>query len=231
MHRYLLPSIPPPPPQVDWSRGFNIDYGMMGNDTLGDCTEAAKGHAIQIWSLNLGRMVTVPDSIVLSAYESECGYVPGQPATDQGGVELDVLNDWRKSGFGGHKLLAYVATSPGDVMHIQQAIWLFGGAYIGVALPLTAQAQTEWALVPDDGSGGAAPNSWGGHAVWCFGYDSIGVSFITWGKRMRMQWPFWATYTDESYSLISQDWLNSSSVAPSKLNLDALMNDLAAVTG
>lgn len=241
MHRYLLPSIPPPPPQVDWSRGFNINWGMMLNgpndgstgvptDGLGDCTEAAKGHAIQTLTLNNGRMVTVPDSVVLSAYESECGYVLGQSATDQGGVELDVLNDWRQNGFGGHKLLAYVATAPGDIQHVQQGIFLFGGLYMGVALPLTAQGAALWDLIPDNGTGNAAPGSWGLHAMWVPGYNSIGPFSITWGMRQQMTWAFAATYWDEAYPLVVQDWLNSSDVAPSLINLAGLEQDLSLVT-
>ena len=65
IERYFTTALPAPPPRVDWSRGFNINYGMMLNDTLGDCTEAKKGHAVQVWTLCNGRMVTVPDSVVL----------------------------------------------------------------------------------------------------------------------------------------------------------------------
>lgn len=229
MSSYLA-ALTPPPARVDWSRGFNINYGMMLNDSLGDCTEAAKGHAIQIWSLNLGRLVTVPDSIVLAAYESECGYVPSDPSTDQGGVELDVLNDWRKAGFGGHKLLAYADPSPQTALHIRQAIWLFGGVYIGLQLPASAQSQSTWSIVPDDGSGNTAPGSWGGHAVFVPAYDADSLTCITWGQRLRMTWEFWDRYTDESHALLSPDWINSRNVDPSGIALADLQSDLTGVT-
>lgn len=230
MHRYLLPSVPPPPPRVDWSRGFDIDWGMYLNDQLGDCTEAAKAHAVQTLTLCNGRMVSVPTSVVLNAYETECGYVPGNPSTDQGGVELDLLNDWRRNGFGGFKMLAYVATAPGDIQHVQQGIYLFGGLYIGVALPISAQTQTVWDLVPDDGTGNAQPGSWGLHSIWIFGYNSIGPIGITWGQRQQMTWPFAAAYWDEAYPILLQAWLNSSNFSPSKVALADLMSDLAVVT-
>jgi len=90
------------------------DWGMMLNDRLGCCTIAAIGHAVQTWTANaLGRELTVPDSSILEYYEKWDGYDPADPATDQGGVEIDVLNDWRQQGFGGVSLDAYVAIDLG----------------------------------------------------------------------------------------------------------------------
>ena len=98
IERYFTSALPAPPSRVDWSRGFNINYGMALNDSLGDCTEAKKVHAIQCWTLCNGRMVTVPDSVVLAAYEADGGYVPGDPSTDNGEDMLTNLNDWRQNG-------------------------------------------------------------------------------------------------------------------------------------
>jgi hypothetical protein len=110
---YLGLALPTPPLHVDWTRGFNWNWGMMLNDQLGICTEAKKGHALQIWTLCQNRMFTVADSVVLNAYEVDAGYVPGDPSTDSGEVIIDNLNGWRKNGFGGVSLMAYAAiTSP-----------------------------------------------------------------------------------------------------------------------
>jgi hypothetical protein len=90
------------------------DWGMMLNDRLGCCTISAVGHAVQTWTANaLGRELTVPDSSILEYYEKWDGYNPADPATDQGGVEIDVLNDWRQQGFGGVSLDAYVVIELG----------------------------------------------------------------------------------------------------------------------
>ena len=51
--------------------------------------------------------VTVPIRRLQSYYENWDGYVPGNPSTDTGGIELDVLNDWQKQGFAGHALMAF----------------------------------------------------------------------------------------------------------------------------
>jgi len=171
---------------------------MMLNDRLGCCTISAVGHAVQTWTANaLGRELTVPDSTILEYYEKWDGYDPANASTDQGGVELDVLNDWRQQGFGGVSLDAYVAIELGTKAGlgardsglgssdsgtsdpnpqplvpspIALAIWLFGGAYIGVELPIRAQNQDVWDVPatfgPDD-----EPGSWGGHAIYLVGYD------------------------------------------------------------
>jgi hypothetical protein len=200
--RYLTgatqPQVLQPPAFVDYTHGID-DWDVMLNDRLGCCTISAIGHAVQTWTANaLGRELTVPDSTILEYYEKWDGYNPAEPATDQGGVELDVLNDWRKGGFDGHSLDAYVAIELGTkstglgirgsglgssgsetsdpnptppVSHpIALAIWLFGGAYIGVELPIRAQRQDVWdlpaSLGPED-----EPGSWGGHAIYLVGYD------------------------------------------------------------
>jgi hypothetical protein len=227
---YLTPALPPPPFRVDWTRGFNINYSMMLNDSLGDCTEAAKGHAIQVWSLCNGRLITPPDGAVLAAYESECGYVPGDSSTDNGGVELDVLNAWRKGNFGGHPLTAFAAIDPQTQAHVQEGIYLFGLAYIGFSVPQSAMDQNSvgqvWDVVPNDGG------IVGGHAVVVPAYDTSTntLTCITWGERQKMTWAFWQKYVDEAYVLLSPDWLLRGGVDPSGFNLAALQADLAAVT-
>jgi hypothetical protein len=218
-----------PPASVDYTHDMK-DWGMMLNDRLGCCTISAVGHAVQTWTANaLGRELTVPDSTILEYYEKWDGYNPADPASDQGGVELDVLNDWRQQGFGGVSLDAYVAieigtktglgardpavgvrdkgeatnnaslATQGSGLGIQDsglgaessaslvpcslsltpdpipnpialAIWLFGGAYIGVELPIRAQHQDVWDVPAHPGPDNE-PGSWGGHAVYLVGYE------------------------------------------------------------
>lgn len=238
-----------PPSRVDYTCGIT-DWGMMMNDNLGCCTIAAVGHAVQAWTANAGKELTLPDSAIVDYYEKWDGYNPADPATDEGGVELNVLNDWRQQGFGGQTLDAFVAINidrvigtdrvigrsgdrvnngtgrlpdqeragePSDhapsgsgtqvnaskqstgstdqpitalsdflitgspdqpitgstdhmLPDIATAIWLFGGAYIGVELPITAQNQEIWD-VPQHPGPKDEPGSWGGHAIYLVGYD------------------------------------------------------------
>jgi hypothetical protein len=229
MANYLeLPAIPA---TQDWTKKAASNWGMMLNDKLGDCTCAAVGHIIQAWSANAeAKEIVLPDQAILKTYEAVTGYRPDDPSTDRGAVELDVLRYWRKTGVGGYKIDAFVALEPKNHAHIQAAVDLFGGAYIGLALPLSAQTQKVWSVPPGGPSGNAAPGSWGGHAVVVEAYDAHGLTIITWGQPKRMTWSFWDAYCDEAYACLSELWAGKKP-APSGFNLAALKGDLKQVTG
>ena len=224
--KYLTPALPPPPPAADWTKGI-ASWGMMLNDTLGDCTIAGVGHAVQVWTPNTGAEVTVPDSTIESYYEQWDGYVPGNPNTDNGGVELDVLNDWQKNGFAGHSLVAFADPKPAKLVEIHQSIALFGGVYIGLSLPLTAQKQDVWDVVPKGGAN-AKPGSWGGHCVYVPRYDQSGFTCITWGQQKTMTLAFWKKYCDEAHTLLGQDWLTAKG-SPQGFDQAQLLIDLKAI--
>lgn len=230
--RYLTPVLPAPAPSLDWTKGIS-SFGMMLNDRLGDCTIAALGHAIQVWTANTSAEITVPDKTILGGYENFCGYNPTDPSTDQGGIELDVLNDFKKLGFGGHSLLAFASVRPSNTRLVKQAIELFGGVYIGISLPVSAQSQTVWDVVKDNGSGNTEPGSWGGHAVFVPKYTGTNkvltdLTCITWGGLQKMTAAFWRKYVDETYALLSPSWLAAAG-APNGFDLAQLEDDLEGI--
>jgi len=223
---YMTPQLPSAPPNVDWTRGVT-HFGQMLNDSLGDCTIAGIGHALQIWSSNIGSELTVPDATILKYYELWDGYNPSDPSTDHGGIELDVLNQWKRNTFDGHKLDAFGYVNPANLDHVRLSIWLFGGVYIGVSLPVSAQSQEIWDVV--EGQQGV-PGSWGGHCVFVPKYQSgKSLTCITWGQPKEMTEAFWLAYCDECYGLVSDDWLTESH-APSGFSLDQLRADLNAIS-
>ena len=225
--KYLTPALAPPPPAADWSRGI-ASWGMMLNDTLGCCTIAGCAHAVQVWTADTGREATLPDASIEKYYERWDGYVAGEPWTDRGGSELDVLNRWKKQGFAGHKLLAFADPNPANLTEIRQSIALFGGVYIGLALPRTAQRQEVWQMAPSAGAD-AEPDSWGGHCVFVCKYDEAGFTCITWGQIKTMTVDFWKNYCDEAHTLLSADWLAAKG-APSGFDQAQLLADLDAIT-
>jgi len=233
MGTYLTPELPVAPSSIDYSKGIT-DWGVMLNDRLACCTIAAIGHAIQTWTVNAGSRNDFSDDAVRLYYEKWDGYDPKNPASDQGGVELDVLNSWRNDplGFAGRKLDAYVSIHLSDSLSLlrtdmMDAIWLFGGAYIGVELPRTAQTQEVW----DTATGPEAEaGSWGGHAIFVNAYDLDTLTCITWGQSKKMTWAWFQTYCEEAYALVSKDWLNAQGVSPSGLNLEQLETDLKSIS-
>lgn len=226
----FLTPLPVPPPRIDWSLGVN-DWGTMQNDAIGDCTIAAAGHMIQAWTTNNGAELVLPDSTIVAEYSAITGYVPGDESTDNGAVELDVLNYWRKTGIGGHKIAGYVSLTPKNRDHVRLSVDLLGGCYLGISLPKTILDQEMW-TVPESGPvGDAAPGSLGGHAVPVVNYGPAGIVIVTWGKLVTMTWEFFNEYVDEAYGILSPDWADGTKTAPSGFDFATLQQDLKAIEG
>jgi hypothetical protein len=221
-------ALPPVPAKYDWSAKIK-KWDMMKNDTVGDCTCAAAGHLIMEWTANNGKLYTPTDKDILKAYSAITGYNPVTGSNDNGAVETDVLNYWRKKGIAEHKITAYAGLEPGNHNHVEVAVYLFGGCYIGLSLPISAQTQTVWSVPPGGATGKGSPGSWGGHAVPVVAYDSNGLTVVTWGQLKKMTWSFWDVYCDESYAIISSDFL-SKGKAPNGFDMAALQQDLKAIT-
>lgn len=223
-----MATLPPIPQEADW--GVKVSkWGLMLNDHLGDCTCAAAGHLIMAWTADNGNEMTPADDAILKAYEDVGGYKPGDDSTDQGCVEIDVLNYWRKTGIANHLIGGYTSIEPKNHDHIKAAIAFMGGCYIGVALPLAAQGQTVWDVTDPALAGNAAPDSWGGHAVPLVAYNDVGPVCITWGMRQQMTWAWFDAYCDEAYAIFAVDWANEGKAAPSGFNADQLKADLLAL--
>ena len=227
--RYLTTELPPPPIAVDWSKGIT-QFGSMLNDSLGDCTCAGRAHAIQIWTANAGKQITLTDDQVLASYEKFCGYVNGDESTDNGGVELDVLTDWQKEGpaLDGHGLVAFADPDCANLTEIKQAINIFGGLYIGMNVPQSVMDNASDPTVPWDVNGNNT--SVGGHCVFVIGYDSTYLYFISWGQIYKMTIAFWQANVDEAHALIAQDFIDAASGEdPQGLNLTQLLADKAMI--
>jgi hypothetical protein len=116
-----------------------------------------------------------------------------------------------------------------DAEDVKTAIWLFGGLYLGVNLPISAQRQNVWEVSRHPGASDAA-GSWGGHAIYLVSYDAETLTCITWGQLKKMTWAWFEAYCDEAYALISKDWMEATGVAPSGFDLATLESDLKFVT-
>lgn len=218
----LLPEVPT---HASWARRLK-SFPLYRNDTLPDCTVAAVAHAERVFTAAAGEPEEPTEEEVMEMFEAT-------GPVDEGRYMTDILNRWRNVGFGTdrEKIFAYVNVDVRNREEVEAAIWLFGGIYLGLALPRTARTQKRWSVVAKSGNAGA-PGSWGGHAVWCPDFTKMrGPSCITWGARMNMTWGFFNRYADEAFAVISPDWATGEREAPNGLHLDALQTDLNQIGG
>jgi hypothetical protein len=220
--------VPKPPAAVHRSHN-DFAWPMFGNDRIGDCTIAAAAHMLEGWAFGAGaKQPSITQAQVVKAYTAVSGYDPKSGANDNGAVELDVLRYWHSTGVAGHKIGAFASVNPHEATEIRQACWLFGGVYIGIALPVTAQTQKIWDTPASGLQGDGAPGSWGGHAVPVVSYDANRLAIITWGAVQLMTWRFFGAYVDEAYAILSTDVLKGTR-SPEGFSLSQLQSDLSAL--
>lgn len=216
-------AIEAPPPDAHWGRG--LPFAMLANDQYGDCVEAGYAHQVQIWGDRSGHPFVPDNQEVLGTYTAITGFNPADPATDQGTDMLTAVGYWRSTGLGGQQITAYAALNPLAQTEMCESIAWYGGAYIGLQLPLSAQNQVgaEWTVTT---GAQAVAGSWGGHCVPLSGYDQNTLWCVTWGKLQAMTWQFLTTYCDEAFVLLATDWIAASGQAPSRLAWGQLLADL-----
>jgi hypothetical protein len=221
---YIQPALPTPPTSVDWTAKVTCPWTMMGNDQYGDCTCAGAGHLIMDWTANAATCFTPTDDQILTAYNAVDG------GADRGANMTDVLNYWRQTGIGGHTITAYAQVDMTNLNEIRQTIDLFGGCYIGVALPDFITQSPDPLAVSWVAQADSPPNPDSGHCIPLVGYDTTGVTVITWGAAIHASWDFITTYSDEGFAVLSNDWIEASGGSPNGFDLASLQADLAAVT-
>jgi hypothetical protein len=197
---YLMAAIVPPPPSCNVLTGIYTKlktndptnlFPMDGNDSLGDCTIAALAHAETVYNGLLGTQKITPKQEVVKLYMHLTGGV------DSGLNELDVLNYWRQNPVSGDEIITYVSIGPKDHAHVQQAINLFGGVYLGFQVQQNCLEQFD---AHQPWTPGPLTND--GHAVYATGYDPNGVTVLTWGNTQQATWAWWDECVDEAYAIL-----------------------------
>jgi hypothetical protein len=222
---YLTPAVPPPPPacsvlnrvyQGTKTTNPTTLFPMDGNDTYGDCTIAAAAHAVTVYSGLDAKLDVAPTQTVVAQYQQLTG------GKDTGLNELDVLKYWGKQTMFGDKILAFTSIDPKDHTHVQQAMQLFGGVYLGFQVPKDCIQQFDHRQTWTPG-----PLTNDGHAVFAVEYDQNTVTVLTWGNIQKATWAWWDDCVDEAYAIVPPE-AQDSTFAPG-FNVKQLVADLAAV--
>ena len=212
-----------------------FQWGMLANDKIGDCVIAMMLHSIEDFHLDAG---TPPpaftDADAISIYSAITGYNPNDPSSDRGTDEGAAMRYWEHPGLqstdnGSHTIVATVAVDPSNLNECRIAIDEFIDLQIGIALPISAQGETEWTVVGDGKTGHSAPGSWGGHGIPYREYDAETFKCVTWGAELLLTVPFHQDYAQEAHVVVTQEMLNKQGVGPSGVAWDELIADIKAL--
>lgn len=209
------------------------NWGMLGNDEVGDCVIASRAHLTML-ETSVGAPATArfTTARVLQTYTDVTGWNPNDQSTDQGTDMRAMCGYQQKQGLPDadgitHKIGAYAALEAGNVLQALQAIFVFGGFCFGFQVPETAPDQFNQGQVWDVVAGAAIV---GGHEVCGVGTtdSSARLSVITWGRRQQMTFEFLHTYNDESWVYVSPEILNKAGTFRG-FDVAAMTADLAAL--
>jgi hypothetical protein len=221
LSNYMKASATAYPPVCAYER--DIQWGMLANDSLGDCTCADVLHhrMLQASVAHAGSPLAFTDADAINIYRAVGGY-DGTPATDNGAVMLDVQNYCKAN----MPVQGFVTLDAGNLDQIKAACYIFGGVDIGLQVPayiMNVPAGGSWSDI------GADATIEGGHAVLACGYGRSGFRVVSWGTTYTANWQFWSQYVDEAYAWVSTDWIKASGVSPAGIDMQALLADLSTV--
>ncbi len=215
------------PTQHNWGNKIKPDkWGSLGNLKINNCTMASAGHLIMTWTSNIGKIHKPATKAIVEAYIKLTGYNPKTDGIGEPVEALKALKYWRKNGVDGRKISAFVKLAFKNKQELKQAVYLYGGCYIGINLPRSAEKQfyegKKWTVPRGGAKGLGEPGSWSGHAMIITGYKNNELRAITWGREIIMSMGFWETYVDEAYAIFSEDFIKNDHT-PSKINVEVLL--------
>ena len=211
---------------------------MYLNDQLGDCVIAGIAHLVGVFTANAKRPEALyTDAQITALYSAIGGYVPDNPATDQGCDEQTALNYWMNTGApaGSHRIHGWVSVDANNLHEVQTALYLFENLVFGIELPdaWINPAPAQSGFIWDTSSSPADPAN--GHCVVGFGYDSTGVNIATWGMTGTITDTAVAQYAGgssggELYTVVSHDAIcRAANRAPNGVKWGNLLSDLGSV--
>lgn len=241
LRNYLMRSLPVPPATCDYTKSASSALSKIyDNDTLGDCVIAGIAHVVGVLTGNAGTKPFIySNAQIIALYSAIGGYVPGDPATDQGCDEQTALNYWENhstTAGSTHKIAGWLSVNAADPNEFRTALWLFENLYFGIELP------DAWVSPMPSSSGfvwdaAGPPDPHNGHCVAGVGYTSRGVTISSWGMTGLITDAAIAKYATQAahgdlYTVVSQDGINKATdKAPNGFDWSQLVADFDSMGG
>ena len=244
---YVTSSDLPTVPDTFGHEALVRDWGVLGNDEVGDCAIAGPFHAEMLWCAMGKRSIKVNTKCTLEEYSEITGYDPkaydpftNTNPTDNGSNVQDVAEFWRTIGLKDasgkrHKIDCYLALEPGNLNELYQAMYLFGCVGIGIGCPVefqTAFANGQaWDALP-------TPHIEGGHYILGTGrlpgsyrgkqYPDGLINVVTWGRNQVMTPAAYQQFNDESFVYLNEEMLVKGKSIDG-FDLDQLIADMSDI--
>lgn len=194
-------------------------WGMLGNDTYGDCGVAGAEHGFMAAASDVHQAEHFPaDQQCVNYYLT---YTGGQ---DSGVVLSQFLAYVRQNGYLGHTVSAYAPVAVQDIPTLQFAVDAYDFAYCGITV------SQEMLQAFNDGQPWTLDNVLadpeGGHCVPVVAYDSAWLYIVTWGQIQKVAYSAWHHIADEAWAVLTGE-LVAAKTDGHGINLAALQADLS----
>jgi hypothetical protein len=189
-HEYLALPIPEPRYPIEVAPHVKT-WGMLGNDTYGDCGVAGRYH----YEMATGAPL-FPDEMAVNDY---LDYVGG-PQNDNGVVLASYLLWAFKRG----EILGFAPVNLREQARADSLMQIFHGLYVGVALTDDAQALFQrgiWTV-----ANGERPDPSLGHCILKIASDGVKqVRYVTWGAEQAATLDWSAACEDEGWVILTTE--------------------------
>lgn len=220
----------------DYTSGVKA-WGMLGNDTYGDCGFAGRVH------LDMANAWTAKEqaagNIAAKSWPTAAEVVKAYLAYDDGqdnGVDLgEVLLFWLTNPLANLKPIGGFAQVSVCEPAFSSALHVFGGLYTGINLSQEAMDEFEegepWSSTATDWIGGhcvpvlALPDTAKAPDVSGFGRA------ITWAEDQMFSWPWWQASREEAYVVLTPEQVEAPSGVFNGVNVAKLKADIKALHG
>jgi hypothetical protein len=214
-------------------------WGMLGNDTVGNCVIAWSMHRTMLVAALVGKTIKFSTASALQTYSDATGFDPSQTQddgsnpTDQGTNMADFVTFWQKTGIlddsgNRHTIRASVRLNQANLTELQEAAVIFKMPGLGIMFPDFAMTQTQngqpWSWI--DGQ----PTPTEGHCFGLQGDDGKYYDGNTWNMNQLIEPPFLLNTIDEAWAVVSDDELNAGGTSPDGFDMEQLLADATAVS-